>query len=157
MSVGDQINDIVDGYMSRIRDNIRALGGTADSLVIEGDEEPNRITRFPSFFVIPLIEGGDTVQNSMSSDDELHEFTITILGVYRKNTVPEFIRQCRSYAFACDAMFRGAENYKVHGPVLRKTAVNVGSKVQVYYHRVSPNIIHGFSVRLTVQAYLGGD
>jgi hypothetical protein len=150
MVTSDTINSVIDAILTRVTTNITTLGGTATSPVIEGDEMPERITIFPSIFVIPLIEGGDIVTTHMGGIKNIfHEFSVSIVGIYRASTVSELLRTTRNYGYAALDLFSGPINYKVVGTGCG--AVLVEHKLEVSYHRVGDRIIHVWILKMTAK------
>jgi hypothetical protein len=151
MATYEMVDGVVDAMIARIQANITALGGTSDTPVIEGDELPERITVFPSIFVLPLISRGDQMTTKMGGvNHTFHEFSISIAGVYRKDTVSEFMRTCRQYGYTCSDLFSGPVNYKVTGS--KGGVVLLNPNMQPAYYRVVNNIIHTWMVELTAKS-----
>lgn len=150
MATHEMVDSIVDEMISRIRTNIVSLGGTVDTPIIEGDEEPHLVRIFPSIYIMPLIEGGDSFKSHMGGvPNKFHEFPITIVGLYRKNTVTEFLRTCRQYGFVAADLFSDS-NYKVIGT--KGGAAMIDHKMQPAYFRVGDKIVHSWSVKMTAKS-----
>jgi hypothetical protein len=147
-TTAEQIDSVIDEMISRIKNNITDLGGDSSTSVIEGDEEPKLVRTFPSIFIIPLIESGDKITTKIGGGQRFHEFSITIVGIYRKNTVSEFMRDCRDYGFTCADLFSD-ENQKVSGT--SGNAFLLDPVVHPAYHRVADKIVHTWSVKLSAK------
>jgi hypothetical protein len=144
------IDSVVDKMISTIQTGIASLGGTASTPVVEGDEEPHLVRTFPSIFIIPLIEGGDRMETKMGGvSHRFHNFSITIIGMYRAGSVAELLRTTRQYGYIADDMFT-SNNYKIIGT--KGAAVVVGSKLDVGYHRVGDKIVHTWAVKLDMKS-----
>ena len=149
MATYEEINSIVDAIISRITTNITKLGGTSGTPVTEGDELPERITVFPSIFVVPLIGDGDRITTKMSNTPRFHEFPVTIAGVYRAVSVSESLRKTRQYGYEAVDLFTGPGNQKVVGT--KGQAVCIDPVMTPGYYRVGNWFIHTWSVRMTVK------
>lgn len=145
MATYEFIDSVVDAMISRIQTNITTLGGTSSTPVTEGDELPERVTIFPSIFIIPLIEGGDQMETKPGGvKNVFHDFTITVVGLYKATTVSELMRTTRQYGYTLADLFSN-ENYKVNGT--KGGAQFLFPRVQPAYYRVGDKIIHSWSVR----------
>lgn len=144
------IDSVTDKMISTIQTGITTLGGTAETPILEGDEEPHLVRIFPSLFIIPLLEGGDRMETKMGGvSHRFHEFSITVVGMYRANTVAELLRTTRQYGYTAADMFT-SNNYKIVGT--KGAAVVIGSKLDVGYHRVGDKIIHTWAVKFDMKS-----
>lgn len=150
MATYEMVDSVVDKMISRIQENITSLGGSSSTPVIEGDEYPERVTVFPSIYIIPLIEGGDHLKTHMGGiTNRFHEFTVTIIGLYKASSVTEALRTTRQYAYTCADLFSD-KNQKVIGT--KGGAIFIDPVVNVGYHRPGDKVIHTWSVKLTARS-----
>lgn len=159
MTTSNTINGIVDEMLARITTNITSFGGTVNTLIREGDEEPAAVDSFPSIYVTPLVGSGDTMTQHMNSSALFHEFPVTIIGFYKDYSVSNSLRTTRNYGYAMVDLFAGPTNYKISRTVqsvLIGGAVVTGWTLEVMYWRVADYIVHNFVVRLTLKSVTGG-
>lgn len=150
MATYELIDSVVDAMVSSITTNIASLGGTATTPITEGDEEPHLVRVFPSIFIIPLIEGGDSISWKMGNvTHRFHEYTITVIGLYRTATVSEAMRTTRQYGYTLADLFSGT-NSTITGS--KGTGYVTGVKVDCGYFRVGDKIIHSWSVKFSLKS-----
>lgn len=153
MATYEMFNAVTDAIIATLTTNITSLGGTSATPITEGDEEPQRVTVFPSLFVIPLIQSGDKMDWKMGDTaHRFHEFDVTIVGLYKGATVAELLRTTRQYGFVAADLFTGT-NQKITGT--GGAAIVTGATVQPAYYRVSDKIIHTWSLKLTCKSVTG--
>lgn len=163
MTTAATIDAIVSGIISRLTANITSLGGTAQTPVREGDEEPAAVDIFPSLYVVPLVGSGDHMTQHMNSSALFHEFPVSIIGYYKDYSVSAGLRTVRGYGYCVIDLFAGPTNYKINGtvtvegePVTLGGAVVTDWSLEPMYFRVADYIVHVFVVRLTLKTVTGG-
>jgi len=159
MPTFEDVNSIIDAMKSRIETNITSLGGTAGTTVIEGDEQPAGVRVFPSFYITPLLEGGDKITTHMSNTPQKHEFSVIVSGVYKGANVSSLLRTTRNYGYAAVDLFSVSNQavsgiyYDEEGKVDTTRAIKaycVNPVLEVGYHQVRDYILHVWSVRFQV-------
>jgi len=159
MATAEEINGVIDLIIDKMRDNISSLGGSAESMIIEGDEEPTYLERypgftgFPIFFVVPLGAGGDSMKQSMSTPDLIHTFKVTIIGFYKDYTVEGSLRSTRNYGYNLIDLFTSPHNHLTGDSC---AAYIIDPVLQCGYWRVSDYIIHDWIATLTIKTKTGG-
>jgi hypothetical protein len=163
MTTSTTINAVIDAMISRITTNIASFGGTVNTPVREGDEEPAAVDIFPSLYVVPLLGSGDTMTQHMNSSALFHEFPLTVIGFYKDYTVNGSLRTTRNYGYAMIDLFAGPTNYKITGTItVEGTPVTIGGAVvtswtlEVMYWRVNDYIVHNFVARFMIKSITGG-
>lgn len=144
---------------SRIETNITSFGGTAGTMVTEGDEQPAGVRVFPSFYITPLLEGGDKITTHMSNTPRKHEFSVIVTGVYKGANVSSLLRTTRNYGYAAADLFSVSNQavsgiyYDEEGEVDTSRSIKaycVNPVLEVGYHQVRDYILHVWSVRFQV-------
>jgi len=147
------IDAYVDAVIQRIYDHEEDLvpKGLPPLIVIEGDEEPGRIDKFPQVRVIPLIGDGDRIDHSQGEDTLVHNFSTTIIGFYQYRTIAEGLRDVRRYGYTCLDLFTEENQYiqaVLESGVVFGVATIDGSQLRVGYRRSGDYIIHAWQVTL---------
>ena len=147
------IDAYVDAVIQRIQENELDLvpKGLPPLVIIEGDEEPTRIDKFPQIRVIPLIGDGDRVSLPQGGDTVVHNFSTTIIGFYQYRDIPSGLREVRKFGYTCLDLFTGENQYVQavleNGDVFGVATLD-SSQVKVGYRRSGDYIIHAFQVIL---------
>ena len=149
MATSDDINGIIDTVISRLTTNVTSLGGSASSPIVEGDELPAQIREFPAFYVIPLISGGDHISQKMSGSPRFHEFHLTVVGVYKSNSISSLLRSVRNYGYAAVDLF-SLENQKITNAE-GLSAYCLNPVLEVNYHYANGSFIHTWAVDLSLK------
>jgi len=162
MPTYEDFNSVIDAMKSRLESNITSLGGTAGTTVVEGDEQPAGIRAFPSFYIVPLLEGGDRITTSMSNSPRKHEFSVIISGAYKGANVSSLLRSTRNYGFACVDLFSLTNQtitriyYTPEGEIDSSKSIKaycINPVLEVGYHQVRDFIVHVWSVKLQMTMY----
>lgn len=145
----DKIDRVVDEVISLISTNSATLGGLLG--VLEKDEEPAVPAadhRLPWAYVIPVMEGGDHMVNSMDNVSVSHEYPITVVAYYEMDDVEaSTIRQVRRYGYTAYDILR-QHDYTVIGPFAGLTEADL----DVGYWVAVDAIVHFFILRCTFKS-----
>lgn len=141
----------VDAVIERIRDHEEDLVPPGTSLIVlEGDEEPQRIDKFPQVRVIPLIGDGDRI-TVPQEDLPVHNFATTIIGFYQYRDIPSGLREVRRFGYTLLELFTGSNQYVQavldNGDFFGVATIE-NSQVRVGYRRSGDYIIHAFQITL---------
>jgi hypothetical protein len=142
----------VDAVIARIQDNEDLLvpKGLAPLTVLEGDEEPNRIDKFPQVRVIPLVGEGDRI-TFPQGDFQEHNFSTTLIGFYQYRDIPSGLREVRKFGYNALQLFTGDNQY-VQATLENGTVFGVATlentQLRVGYRRSGDYILHAWQVTL---------
>lgn len=160
MTTYEDINAIIDGIVARMETNIVSLGGTSGQKVIEGDETPAAIRSFPSFYCLPLIDGGDQITTVMSFGPRDHFFKVILAGAYKSIGIAALLRTTRNYGYVCADLFSLSYQavsgiyYDEEGVVDTSRSIKgycTKPKVNVSYHQLgSSGFVHTWSVEIFI-------
>lgn len=151
------INAIVDALISDLQ-TATTLGLGTSPKVYERDEHPQAaLSRgdLPCAYVIPIMEGGDTITVNMDNMPHLHDFPITVTAYYMGNDVTATqletdLRTIRNYAYEF------LDYYKTHSGGHRLTCNgNIKSfKVDVgYWISGGGKIVHFWICKMNITTY----
>lgn len=148
------IDAYVDAAIARIQAAEEDLVPPGMSLLIEeGDEEPNRIDKFPQVRVIPLIGEGDKITYPQGADHlcMVHNFSTTFIGFYQYRDIQAGLREVRKFGYNLLDLFVGENQYLqaiLPSGTIFGVATLDNSGVKVGYRRSGDYIIHAFQVTL---------
>ena len=145
------INAAVDAAITLIKTNATtSLGCSASTDVYERDEHPavfNQSGRNESIYIIPIVEGGDTMDHTMGLEAVYHSFPITFVGLYRLQTdnregLESNLRTIRNYG------------YKMFDLILINSDQNLGgaesapkSTLDTKYWQIGDNVIYAWILK----------
>lgn len=158
MTSSTSINSIVDSVVSDLETASTTLGLGATPKVYERDEHPaSALSRgdIPCAYVIPLLEGGDTIGLHIDDLPHKHDFAITVTAYYMGNdtTVSQLatdLRTTRNYGYAFVDIYktktRGA--YFTGGGWVKSFKLDVG-----YWISGGGQVVHFWIVKMNVTTY----
>jgi len=155
VTLGDSVNALVDAIIDRL-DGAKASLGI--STVTEGDELPTYIEP-GTLYVIPLIEGKDTMRIAQGDDTGVqHDFPVTLVGYYKATDIATGLRPTRSYGYAALDLFVGGSAEVLEG-TLEDDSTVLGyvkdtATLEVGYARITDYAVHWFIVKMQVTAIL---
>lgn len=147
----DKINKVVDEVISLITTNATTLGGLRG--VLEKDEEPAVPAadhRLPWAYVIPIMEGGDSMDATIDATAVYHTFPITVVAYYEMPDIDQAsLRLTRGYGYTAFDILRQT-NWGVLGPI----AGIVHGDLDVGYWVAVDAIVHFFILKVEFKALL---
>lgn len=143
MSSADAINGVIDAILARITANFTTLGITA---VTEKDEQPRYINP-PEAYVIPFVEGRDTIR--MLQGGEEHTYPVNIVGFYKYDDIVTGLRPVRTYGLAALDLFTRANGTITSADGLHGAEAN-SAFFEVGYWRNGDYIMHYWTLQLQI-------
>lgn len=145
----EQINDVVDAVITRIKNNSEIL---LSPTVIERYDKPvvvaDTVSRLPIWYVMPMIKG-DPIHIPMDDTTSLHNFPIMLEGYYwfesNKNDV-EDLRYARNLLFVLAEKFNGSGSRVGEGHIHDLSATQ-----SVFL--IGDKIVHRLNIDLKITMY----
>lgn len=153
LTTATQMNLIVATCKNLILSNATVLGLSGITEVFERDEHPAIALEngnVPAAYVVPIMEGGDSMNSTIGSQEVMHEFPLTIYAYYKMTDVATSLQTVRNYAY-------NMSDY-LWGDGLNRTEANiVRQKLEVGYFTMVDNIIHYWIINCTVRSLIQPD
>jgi hypothetical protein len=144
MSSADAINGIIDTLIARLNANSVLLG---ISKVTETDQEPRYLDP-PEAYVIPFVEGKDTIGMYAGGDE--HTYPINIVAFYKCDDIQTGLRPTRTYGLNALDLFNGDNGTLITSSGLYGAEAN-SALLEVGYWRVGDYIMHYWSLQLQMR------
>lgn len=141
------INSIVDEIISRIENNATELGGIVE--VLEKDEDPALIEKFPTVFVIPMGDGEMALQNIQGEDGNYMDFPVHIVGIYKTyglDAIEDGLRPTRNYGLVCNSLFSGDNG------VITENSIRINSTMRTGYWTAVDYVLHYFYLTIQIKS-----
>ena len=145
----EQINDVVDAVITRIKNNSEIL---LSPVVVERYDKPivvaDTVSKLPIWYVMPMIKG-DPIHIPMDDATSLHNFPIMLEGYYwfesNKNDV-EDLRYARNLLFILAEKFNGSGSRVGEGHIHDLSATQ-----SVFL--IGDKIVHRLNIDLKITMY----
>lgn len=144
-SSSSSINTIVDSVITSLS-SATTIGPITG--VYERDEHPAipaNEGKLPIAYVVPLIEGKDTVNTTIDDDSLYHSFPISIVAYYSMPDVATSLRTVRNYGYEALDLFKAKQSLPIGQ--ITSAIVEVG-----YWTAPGGQVIHYWIVNLSIKA-----